>query len=645
MKLEQQGKRTIELLAPAGSLEVGRVALSAGADAVYIGAPMFGARAARGVSLEDIGALCAEAHQYGAKVYVALNTVLTNDELPKAVELTHRLYDVGADALIVQDFGLCMEELPPIPLHASTQCHNNSLEQLRLLEGLGFEQAVLPREWSTQDIARVQGATSLKLEAFVHGALCVSYSGRCYISQAGMGRSANRGACAQYCRMSYDLQDAKGQTLREGAHLLSLRDLNRSEIIEELLDVGVTSLKIEGRLKGVEYVRNVTAHYRSVLDEIIRRRPEEYCRASWGEEELSFTPNPITTFSRPYTLYNTPLHQPIPVESITPVTNKSVGEELGVLQRLDKRGVEVTLNDPSVELCNGDGLLFVGRASDEVSGAFVNGVAQVGRRGDKVRLLLSQKVEAEVGATVYRNLNHRQLQALRREDASLRKVSLDIACKATESGLQLHGRIVEHPSVEAVVSKAVPMEKAKQDVVKHTERTLRKLGGTIYTVGRLDIETGGYYIPPSVLTELRRELVEALQSEVEKAVKTERLERGTAFLEQRKLFLAQVHLASDFGLPEHLDFTYNVANKSAEKLYRIVGVQGPIDPALEVESPRGDIPVMFTRHCLLHTLGYCTREGRKPPFELPLYLVRGKERFRVSTDCRACMMTLWKEND
>ena len=632
-------KRSIEILAPASSLEGGRVALSAGADAVYIGAPKFGARAAAGVSLEDIATLTREAHEVGARVYVALNTILTDEQLPEAVSLAWNLYDAGADALIIQDMGLLMEDLPPIPLHASTQCHNDSNAKLRTLEALGIEQVVLPREVSTADLPSLLDGVGMRVESFVHGALCVSYSGRCFISEACRGRSANRGACAQYCRMSYDLEDAMGRKLLTGQHLLSLRDLNRTEIIEEMLDRGVSSLKIEGRLKDIDYVRNVTAHYRRVVDEIISRRSEGYCRSSWGETELTFAPRPEQTFSRRFTAYNTPLHTPIPTESITPYTNKSVGEELGTLTECRGREMVLQLRDMGTELSNGDGLLLVSPDETTTAGALVN---QVTPQGDGIyRLRLSTAVEMTPGATVFRNLNHRLDRLLRRDDASSRKVQISMECEATEQGIILRAAVAEAPSIAVEVQREMALEPAEKDPSARLIDALSKLGDTPYRVEQPELRLRGLYLPPSVVTELRRELVERLREACRRVMTKERDRRGEQLQEQRRDFLSRDHSREESGLPASLDFTYNVANRQAERLYRRLGVEGEIAPAMEVAMPEGSVPVMQTRHCLLHRLGYCTREGKRPPFALPLYLVRGQERFRITTDCRACLMTLW----
>lgn len=633
--------RDIELLAPASSLEGGLVALSAGADAIYVGAPQYGARSAVGVSLEDIRQLCEAAHAYAAQVYVALNTILTDSQLAHAVELAHQLYEAGADALIIQDLGLLTQDLPPIPLHASTQCHNHSLEQLQMLSDLGFEQAVLPREWSCQDIAAVRDKTPLRLEAFVHGALCVSYSGRCFISEALSQRSANRGQCAQYCRMTYDLVDAQGQKLRQGEHLLSLRDLNRTEIIEEMIDAGVSSFKVEGRLKALPYVRNVIAHYRKVLDEILTRRSDQLRRPSWGATEYTFTPLPEATFARPFTTYNTPLGSPIPTDSITPYSSKSLGQPIGTVSQSRGRELEIALLSDDIELANGDGVVAY-TIDKKLVGAQINQVMPAKRAGC-YHLRLSQAIELPQGVTLWRNLNHLLEAQLLRPDASTRTMPVTLHLEATPDQLTLEMQLTEAPEMLVTRSQSVTLEPAQRDNTEHIERTLRKLGDTPYRAKRVTLSLGGLFVPPSLVAELRRELSEELQRQCLAKALEHRDAIGKPLQQKRidRLRTSDPTARQRYGLPDTLDFTYNVANESARELYRHLGVAGPIAPALEVERPEGSIPVMFTRHCLLHQLGYCTRTGRKPPFTLPLYLVRGRDRLRIANDCRHCMMTLW----
>lgn len=616
------------------------MALSAGADAVYVGAPQYGARSAVGVSLEDIEQLCTAAHHYAARVYVALNTILTDSQLPHAVQMAHQLYNAGADALIIQDLGLLQAELPPIPLHASTQCHNHSLGQLEMLAELGFEQAVLPREWSTQEIAAVRDKTSLRLEAFIHGALCVSYSGRCFISEALSQRSANRGQCAQYCRMTYDLVDAHGQELRQGEHLLSLRDLNRSEIIEEMIDAGVSSFKVEGRLKAIPYVRNVIAHYRQLLDEILTRRSDELRRPSWGSCRYTFTAQPEATFARPFTTYNTPLGTPIATDSITPYSNKSVGQPIGTITESRGRELTIRLLHDDIELANGDGVVAYS-AENKLLGAQINQISQA--KPHHYRLRLSQPLTLPRGATLWRNHNHQLEALLLRNDASTRTIPVTMHLEATPEQLTLQIALVEAPELAVTCSKAVALEPAQRDNRAHIERTLSKLGDTPYRAEEITQQLGGLFVPPSLLAELRRSVTEELLARCESCALQRRDAIGAALQQKRidRLSSPDGSLGERYGLPDTLDFTYNVANESARQLYRKLGVTGEIAPAFEVERPEGTIPVMFTRHCLRHQLGYCTRTSRKQPFALPLYLIRGGDRLRVETDCKRCMMTLW----
>ena len=358
--------RRIELLSPAKDLNCGIEAINHGADAVYIGAPKFGARAAAGNTLEDIRALCEYAHLYNARIYVALNTILREEELPEAEQLIRQLYLAGADALIVQDMGITRLNLPPIPLHASTQMDNRTPEKVKFLEAAGFTQVVLARELSLNEICCISEQVSVPLEVFVHGALCVSYSGQCYLSAALSGRSANRGECAQYCRLPYSMVDANGTEIVHNKHLLSLKDMNRSDQLEALLDAGASSFKIEGRLKDVTYVKNITAYYRKKLDAILARRPE-YCRASAGKSTYEFEPVAEKSFNRGFTPFF--LHER--TKDITAFnTPKSLGEPVGTVKEL--KGNSFTIAGVK-QLNNGDGLVFF-NSRGELEGFRVNRV-------------------------------------------------------------------------------------------------------------------------------------------------------------------------------------------------------------------------------------------------------------------------------
>ena len=389
----------LELLAPAKNLESGIEAIRHGADAVYIGGPTFGARAAAGNSVQDIEQLCGFAHRFGAHVYVAFNTLLQDDELAMAQQLTHQLYEAGADALIVQDMGLLQLDLPPIALHASTQTDNRTVDKVRFLEQVGFSQVVLARELSLPEIRAIADQTQVALEFFIHGALCVSYSGQCYISHAMTGRSANRGECAQICRLPCTLENQRdGQVIAPASHLLSLKDMDQSANLRALIDGGVRSLKIEGRLKGLDYVKNVTAWYRRQLDTILAERPE-LVRASVGRSTYTFTPDPKKSFNRGSTDYFLQGRQQEITSFLSP---KYAGEPVGVLKESGSKGktgshwLELEQVPAGVEFHNGDGLAFFA-PNRTLTGLRVN-------RAEGHRLYLAEPVAGLVlGMPLYRN--------------------------------------------------------------------------------------------------------------------------------------------------------------------------------------------------------------------------------------------------
>ena len=630
--------QTLELLAPARDLSGGLAALQAGADALYVGAPEFGARSAAGVSIEDIAALCQAAHRCGAKVYAALNTVLTDPELPRAQAIAHELYRVGADALIIQDAALLELDLPPIPLHASTQCHNLDPRQVALWHALGIEQTVLPRE---MDIASAQAlhaaVPDMRLEAFVHGALCVCFSGRCYISQVMRGRSANRGACAQYCRLSYDLEDARGVKLRSAQYLLSLKDLNRSLLLGQMVQAGVRSFKIEGRLKNNPYVTNVTAHYRRLLDHLIRNAHGLYRRASAGLNRVTFLPDPDKSFNRSFTSYNHPLGTPFPQTEINPYTPKSIGEAAGTLR--SGRGRTVQVQSPEgFTWQNGDGLLGIS-PTGAVAGAFVNDV-----QGDK--LYLSGALNLPAGSLIYRNGNAAFERLLANPKAAQRvlPIELHLSLKRGEESadtalLKLTARLSgSHLSVSRQTS--IPYQAARTPQEERLKRTLSELGGSGPEAAALQVEIGEAFVPVSTVAELRRRVVDALLEALEQAVTRERDERGERARAVRRAFLAAPSAQLTDFLPQSIDYSYNVNNKRSEMFYRRLGVQEiAYGPESGAPFPK-DGALMTTRHCLLRTLGYCTRSHRKPPFTLPLSLVHGSERFRLEFHCRECLMTV-----
>ena len=409
----------IELLAPAKDLESGIAAINHGADAVYVGAPAFSARVSAANSIEDIEQLCRHAHLYHAHVHVALNTILTDSELDQARKIVYKLYEAGADALIIQDMGLLQIDLPPIALHASTQTDNRTLEKVLFWEKMGLQRAILARELSLEQIRNIRKHTNIELEAFVHGALCVSYSGQCYMSQACTGRSANRGNCAQFCRLPYTLTDADGKVIRENSHLLSLKDMNRSGSLEEMIQAGITSLKIEGRLKGIDYVKNITAFYRKKLDAIFEKEAK-YGPASAGKVELTFTPSPEKTFNRGATEYFLHGRENVMVEPDTP---KSIGEPIGKTLNINGNKIRISTTQT---LHNGDGLSYVDE-NHELAGFRINTAD-----GGLVTTLEPVRGLKE-GDSVYRNLDIVFDKQMRGESA-VRRIPVDIHLTESDEG-------------------------------------------------------------------------------------------------------------------------------------------------------------------------------------------------------------------
>lgn len=596
----------IELLAPARNLETAIDAVNHGADAVYIGAPRFGARQAAGNSVDDIARLVDYAHLFGVKVYVTLNTILYDDELKEVEQLITELYNVGVDALIVQDMGITRMNIPPIALHASTQMDNRTPEKVDFLGKAGFGQVVLARELSLNEIAEIhEKVPRVRLEAFVHGALCVSYSGRCYASQHCFGRSANRGACAQFCRLAFDLVDAEGATILKEKHLLSLKDMNRSADLERMLDAGVVSFKIEGRLKENSYVKNVTAYYRQQLDAVFARRPE-FVRSSYGVCTPQFLPSPEKSFSRGFTRYFLDGRG----EDISSFdTPKSLGEKMGRVTRVMKN--YVVASDGS-SFANGDGACFVD-AEGRLQGFRINRV-----EGD--RLFPQTMPEIAAGVQLYRNYNIAFEREVQRSTAP-RRLRLDLTFAATEDGFRLTaadetGLAV---TVEAQSEKSLARTPQRANLVAQ----LAKWGNTPFVVADTQILfEEDYFIPSSLVADMRRKACEQLLG----------LHKQAYLREEQQPVPSSLRCAE-----ESLDYTANVANALAGEFYSAHGV-GKIAPAYEL-SPPADVPVMYCRHCIKHTLGWCSRDGEKHPFKEPFYLVSGDgRRFRLQFDCRNCMM-------
>lgn len=595
--------RKIELLAPAKDLETGIAAIDHGADAVYIGANAFSARRSAGNSPADIGALAEYAHLYGARVYVALNTIVKEEELGEVEELIWGVYRVGADAVIIQDTGILEMRLPPIALHASTQMDNRSVDKVRFLEECGMEQVVLARELSLEQIEEIAKHTSVSLEVFVHGALCTSFSGQCYISEALSGRSANRGECAQYCRLPYTLEDGKGRTLASKRHLLSLKDLNLSGHLEELLDAGVSSLKIEGRLKDIGYVKNVTAYYRERLDEILKRRPE-YGRSSSGRTSTLFHPNPEKSFNRGFTTYFLKGRQK---DIASPETPKSMGEPVGNVRDLGDRYFNLMGRK---QISNGDGLCFINERK-ELQGFRVN-------RVENNQIYPAEMPRLEKGMALYRNYDHEFEKALLRKTAE-RKVSIDLILSENPFGFTLEA--VDEDGMYALISHESAREEARTPQGQNIQNQLSKLGNTIFSLHIFRNElTENWFIPSSVLNEMRRKAVESLLRARKIGLKLHSKRPYPGYSEQ--------------SVPRSLSYLANVSNSKAAGFYKRYGAR-EIEPAFELERQR-NVPLMFTKLCLRYQLGMCTKGSDDSPF----VLTTGQHRLRVEFDCRNCEMQI-----
>ena len=607
----QTKSRPIELLSPAKDLNCGIEAINHGADAVYIGAPKFGARSAAGNSLDDIRELCEYAHLYGARIYVTLNTILKEDELEEAERMIWDLWRVGTDALIIQDMGITRLNLPPIPLHASTQTDNRTPEKVRFLEAAGFTQVVLARELSLNEIRRISEATTVPLEVFVHGALCVSYSGQCYLSAALSGRSANRGECAQYCRLPYTMVDATGTEIVTHKHLLSLKDMNRSDQLEALLDAGVSSLKIEGRLKDVGYVKNITAYYRKKLDAVLSRRPE-YRRASAGRSTYTFEPVAEKSFNRGFTPF---LLEGRTADITAFNTPKSLGEPVGTVKEI--KGNSFTVAGLK-QLSNGDGLVFFNRKG-ELEGFRVN-------RVEANRVFPLDMPQLAPKTPLYRNFDQAFDKLLAKPSAE-RKLSLEIEFLDNPFGFTLC--MEDETGARIMLTEPFAKELARRERQDNIRTQLSKLGNTPFEASKVVVGLSeNWFVPSSLLADMRRRGVEKL------------LEARRARYPRETVKRVQPSVSIPF--PERqLTYLGNVANGKARSFYQDHGVE-QIDPAFEL-SPRKDVPLMFTKHCLRYSMGWCpTYQKDKSPYKEPYYLLYKDTRLRLQFDCKHCQMLVFE---
>jgi len=600
--------RSLELLAPARTAEIGMAAIDCGADAVYIAGPAFGARQAAGNPVEDIRRLCDYAHQFGVRIYVTFNTLVYEEEIPEARRLLQELSDAGVDALIVQDPAVTRLAPEGMVLHASTQCAIRTPEKARFTESLGYGRLVLERELSLDQIRSIREAVGAELECFVHGALCVCYSGQCYLSEYLSGRSANRGACIQACRSLYDLEDGEGHVLVRNKALLSLKDFNLIHRLEDLAEAGADSFKIEGRLKSISYVRNVVRAYSEALDALVRRYPDKYRRSSFGTVRGGFAPNLRKTFNRDYTELFLDGRRGSWSSMEAP---KSMGEYIGTVASVRNGVVTMLAADPSLLLHNGDGFAFVDRNGEIV-----------GFRGDVCEgfVIRCKPVEGlKPGLRLYRNIDaefEHRLEA----DRPVREIAVQVQVRLASGSISAEA--VTEDGRTAVVSGEMAADPARDpERMLDTVRTQlsKRTGNYSFAVTGVESDCSVPFVPVSFLNGIRRSLAERLD-----------------VLPVRMLPLRE-GVIDPVSAPETLSYKDNVANSLARAVYRERGAT-EMEDAYELTHREG-IEYMRTKYCLRHELGICPKQrpGTRPD---PLYLRNNGRRLRLDFDCRACEMTV-----
>lgn len=609
--------KALELLAPAKDLQCGMAAIDHGADAVYIGPERFGARAAVGNSIDDIRQLCDYAHRFLAKVYATVNTIVYDDELDEISALLRQLKDAGVDAVLIQDMALIpvLREIG-LAYHASTQTDNRTKEKVRWLASQGFDRVVLARELSIDEIEDIhKDVPDTPLEVFVHGALCVSYSGLCYASQFCFKRSANRGACAQFCRLPFDLIDSNGRVIEQGRHLLSLKDMNQMDNLERLAMAGAISFKIEGRLKDISYVKNVTAAYSQRLNEVISLHPDLFGRASIGWGQPAFTPNLNKTFNRGYTTYFADGRQRDIASFDTP---KAIGEYVGMVKEIRGNSFNVA---GVAAFANGDGLCFVNDRR-QLEGFRVNRV-----EGNRL-FPLSMPKGLRKGLALYRN-NDQEFEKLLAHSQDIRKIDVIMALDAADDGFELTATTAGR-DIKSTISLSIPHEQAKQPQSENIIRQLSKLGNTIYRCKHVNIAKDfNYFIPSSRLAEMKRMVIDSLTAAIAERANIQR-QKTTHNLSGE---LPHVSPPS-YG---NYTYLYNIANQDARDFY----ADNQLADAYELK-PQHSVPLMQCRHCIRFALGHCMKHGGSPAnWREPLWLcMTDGRRFRLNFNCAKCQMEL-----
>jgi collagenase-like PrtC family protease len=611
-------KKKVEILAPAKNLYQGMAAINAGADAVYIGAPQFGARTNATNSVEDIADMVRYAHLFKAKVFVVINTILYDEELATCQKLIHELYKIGVDALIIQDMAILEMDLPPIVIHASTQANNRDAKHVKFLADAGMKRAVLARELNLDQIREIHEATDIELEFFVSGALCVSFSGNCYMSVANGERSANRGSCAQNCRLPYQLIDGKGETLISNSHLLSIKDLDLSDQLPNLIEAGITSFKIEGRLKDIVYVKNNTSFLRKKLDAFLAENGDNYEKASSGRTFYNFEPQMDRSFNRGYTDYFVNKRKEKIGSWESP---KSQGQYIGKLLEIKGKGYVI---ENFEELNNGDGLYFINE----------EGVAD----GVQINVILNNLVipntfkPLPVGTVIYRNSDAEFNKMVERENSAVRKIGVSLYFSETAEGFQLLAIDEDGHQYSSTLTIAKELARTEESVIPNIKKNLTKTGNTPFEVDAMEVAfSQNWFLPTSKVNEIRREVLEELAE-----IRVRDYHREEFQIEK-----------TNHPYPvQKLDFMYNVANHMAREFYQRHGVT-EIEKAFELQWDPGKSRVMTTKYCVKYELGKCARFQRATMGEKltePLTLKHGEVEYKLRFNCKPCEMEIWEKD-
>lgn len=631
----------LELLAPAKNKSIGIAAIDCGADAVYIAGPKFGAREAAGNSLNEIEELVIYAHKFGVKVYVVINTILYNNELDEAKEIITQVYKIGCDAIIIQDLSILKMDIPPIPIFASTQTNIRTVEQAKFLESLGFSRLILARELSTQQIEAIKKETNTDLESFIHGALCVSYSGQCYLSEKVAGRSANRGACAQACRSNYTLVDSNGEILKynnkplvKEMPILSLKDLNLSNNIPQLIKAGITSFKIEGRLKNESYIKNIVLNYRRIIDKFLETN-NGYCKQSYGTCFKGFTPNPQATFNRGYT---TLFINGERGSWQSGYGAKNLGEFIGEVENsgVNKYGqLYFSYNSKNKEINNGDGLCFVLK-SGEIIGVRANSC------NGKI-VATTEKLSIPKNTKIYRNFNFSFEKEVENNTPD-RKIEVSLYFWQENNKYKILAKTkegVELPyTIDSKADTANNSDLAKANI---TNQLSKSTDIFTFSVKEINVKNVPFF-SASTINGIRREIAQCLSEKISNIVKERSLKEQKEYLNKRKNSKPQI-------ISNNLTYLANCSNTIVKSFYTSLGAKS-IAPAYEIEMVKR-AELMRTKYCIKYQLGLCPNFKQKwandinyknllgyVSFKEPLYLLNGKNKLELSFNCKECEMVI-----